>query len=810
MRTGIAKNMLAYPVGFLLPMLILIPNCWIPLPEETAIVVEVLDAQGGPVDDVEILLDGTETLVTGSQQNEGQVYKSLSTAGDHTVQLDPDTLIDPQGGIGWIALASQLSGEPLPLSFGSRPYAGGSNDVITVPVNKNEITVVTLYLTDALSSPTDNQWLTDGSNPSPYRPENNVDEFRDNPEPVFWWRQDPSLGITVNHTFQMWEDDDGDTRFPLGIIDHAQYSTAMNPSNAGYIQPDWQVPLAGIQRVEAASTVNQIVAWSSQVNESPVKYDLYYAPSTQWDASNWENNPVQRDIAPDGSLDGSALRFHVGNGTPNSNGILKNNIQHTFTIRARDASSNLDTAGSGTVKGQRTATPPSGGTLGSVNGLSVVNTSAGGTLDLSFNCAVGDSLRIYSASSTTFGSRPMDIRFIRDQISCISSITLYSLDFLVNGLSYSVGVEPFDAFGNVGTASSVITAVPAGNISDTDDPSFLGTPLEVDTTGLSPGQVRLTVASAADSTSTVIRRVSWSPASFTNDPEAMLFTDYSDSPVITLVLSDIPSQVPYNYAVRAIDAYGNVSAVFSSQVTLTETDTTGPTWASDDPGFFATISYSTASTVWPLGATWSYNGFSMGRDPAQGQGEYVWRVIQENPDSSVSRASKLGAFYSYQGYYYASTEGSGLSMSSPSGNAAHHDIFSFVEEGISSADVMSTPFDSTDSTGYRQRTAAQYSSSLAAGSSTTNQLAIVYNADEDGQAVVFPAEGGGHLCIMRVITTNKQRPVPTPEPHLQGKEFLLSYYTVDDEIVAYPVPLLGEGIYYLGDLDEADYQDPLW
>ena len=57
MRTGFTKNAIASPVAFLLPILILVPGCWIPLPEETAIVVEVVDAQGGPVDGVELLLD---------------------------------------------------------------------------------------------------------------------------------------------------------------------------------------------------------------------------------------------------------------------------------------------------------------------------------------------------------------------------------------------------------------------------------------------------------------------------------------------------------------------------------------------------------------------------------------------------------------------------------------------------------------------------------------------------------------------------------------------------------------------------------
>lgn len=816
MKSGSNNHTLISQFVLFLVLALILPGCWIPLPEETALVVEVLDTHGDPVDGVELLLDDSETIITGSQLVEGQVFKSLNEAGDHTVQLDSGTLIDPQGGIGWIPLASMISGELSPLSFGSRPFAGGSSDVLTFPVNKGEITVVTLYMVDVLMSPADNQWLTDGFTASPYRPVNNVDEFRDNPEPVFWWRQDPSLGITVNYTFQMWEDDDADTRFPLGIIDEDQYNDAMDDGDPGYIQPDWQVPLAGIQRVEAASTVNQVVAWSSQATESPVKYDLYYAPSSQWNASDWESNPVLRDITPDGSLDGSAMRFRVGIGTPNSSGVLKNNVQYTFAIRSRDASSNLDVVGSETEKGERKAVPPSSATLGSVSGLSVVDTSAGGTLALSFNCAVGDSLRVYSAPSAIFGSRPMDIRFIRDEIPCVSSTTSYSLDFLVNGLSYSVAVEPFDASGNVGNASSIVSAMPASNISDTNAPSFLGTPFEADTAGLNPGQVRLTVSAAADSTSTVIRRISWGPSSFTNDPEAMLFTDYSNSPATSLIISDIPSQVPYRFAVRAIDALGNVSSVFSSLVTLSETDTTGPAWASDVPGFFTTFSYSTASTVWPLGAVWNYSGFALGRDPSLGQGEYVWRIIQEDPTSGTIRSSKLGAFYTYSGYYYASTESFslpwGIPQVGPSSSVGHREVLSYIDANISPADVMGAPFDSTsvDPERFQQLIASQFSSQLAAGSSSTSQLMIFYNTDEDGQATIGLEESGDFYGIMSVLAVNKQRPLPTTKPHLQAKEFYLSYF--DDAVVSHPPPLSGSGetIYFVPPLGDPDYRDPLW
>ncbi len=808
-------------VTFLVLALVAVTSgCWIPLPEETAIVVEVFDAQGGPVDGVSFLLDSAGTIVTGTQLNEGQIFESLTVEGIHTLQLETSSLIDPQGGMGWIPLASQISGELVPLSFGNRPYAGAS-DVLLVPVNKGEITVVSIYLDDALESPADNQWLTDGSNSSAFRPDNNTDEFQDSPQPMFWWRQDPSLGTTVITTFQLWEDDDTDTRYPLGIVDHVQYGSAMDPSNVSYQAPDWQVPLAGIQRAEASPTANQVFVWSSQANETPVKYDLYYAPTSHWNGSDLESNPVLRDLSG-GVTNGSAIRFSVGNGTSNGGLILKNGVPYTYALAARDGSSNLDTVSAGTPRGERIATPrEENNLLGDVTGFAITDTTAGGSLSLEFNCQFDDSLRIYVAPGTEFGARPFDPRFIRDEILCTGTPTQYDLYYLLNGITYSVGVEPFDSAGNIGTASSVIAGRPVSNPADSGSPGFLGTPLVVDTAGLGPGEVRLTVAAVADSAaqSPVIRRVYWAPASWTSTEEAMPFFELPAASTYATVLTNIPSGVPYNYVVRAIDSYGN-SAIGDTQATLVESDTVGPTWISDDQTFYSTFSYSAGSTVWPLGASWSYDGFALGRDPGQGAGEYVWRVLQENPDRGITRASKLGAFYTYSGYYYASTESSSLDMSQsgsgrpgggPSPTVAHQNVFSFIESGVLTADVMGTPFDSGDSSGYRQRSAATFSGSLAAGDSAANQLRILYNTDEDGVAVVSQETGGGYLGILRVLAVNKQLPLPTAEPHLQGKEFQLSYFTdAPDDLVTFPIPLFGGGVYFSGTLDEPDYMDPLW
>jgi len=469
MRSVFTKPTPTFQVALLLVSLAVISGCWIPLPEDTAIIVKVLDARGNPVDGVELRLDGAKTITTGSQAVAGQVFERIDQEGDHTVQLDTATLIDPQGGIGWVPLASQISGESVPLSYDNRPFAGGSN-VLIVPVNEGKATEAIIYLDDILKSPMDNQWLTDGLDiGNPYRL-SDTDEFTASPIPTFWWRQDPSLGATVNFTFQLWRDDDGDTRYPLGIIDHAGY-------NAFSKTPDWE-----------------------------------------------ESN----------------------------------------------------------------------------------------------------------------------------------------------------------------------------------------------------------------------------------------------------------------------------QAMFDS------------------------VAYSSGSNTWRLGWTYAYAGSPLGISPASGEGEYVWRVIQENPDSLASISTKLGVFYTYSGYYYASTESEGLDMSGfgPSANAKHRDIFNVIDGATPPPGVMGRPFDTTSTDRYRQRTSAQYIASLAAGSGTANQISVFYPTDAEGKASVSLLRLNGNIVAFIDVFFQEKRSGVTPSPpRLQGKTLRVAYETPSgDQIVPYSDVDIrwSEDVFYFDQLSNPDYQDPLW
>jgi hypothetical protein len=775
-------------------------GCWIPLPDETAIVVRVLDEEGLPVDDASIIVDSSTTLITGSQGNPGQSFLSLSDAGLHSLQLETASLVDPQGGQASVPLASQISAELTPIWFADRPFAGGSN-VMVVPVEKGNITVVTIFVGEMLRTPFDNQWLTDGSNPSPYRSDNGNDEYQDIPVPVFTWREDPALGNTVDFTFQLWVDGDVDTRYPLGITDANDYAAAMTTGITG-VPPDWQIPNLGLQRADEVGT-NRVKFWSSPVTGGNA-LDLYYAPSSLWTVTetDYEKFPVLRDVVIDGS-DGGAVVFSIGAGTSNPV-ILKNDVQYKFALKARNANSDLDTTGPTEV---RVAVPPgSANILTAPGSLAIIDTGAGGTLQVSFDCAVGDSIRIYAAPVNDFAAKPYSINFIRDEVNCSSSTTIYSLDWLVNYTAYTIGVESYDSSGNVGGQAATVFETPTNSAAaDTQIPLWNNIGSVTAGTGAAPGEVKVVFDTATDA-STFVRRVSWAPSSLTSEPEAMNFVDIASPAITSYVVSDLPNDIPHSFSVRALDQYGNATPSVSFGFALSGGGS-HPAWDSDTTALFTQSLFSDGATIVPVGWSYQWNGFDLARtNPG---GEYVWRVKQN--DGLTENQSKLGVFYTYSGYFYASTEASGLQMGAP-GSIDQRQLFAYIESSIStlSTDVMGTPLDSSQSGRYQQKSADLYFSSLAAGSGTLNQLVIRYNTDADGQAVVTPVNPqlSDFVAFLRIQAIKKQT-VPfgwSPHPLLQTKEIYTAYQKSGDELVPYPGALLAD-VFFFTDLATPDYLD---
>lgn len=789
-------------VAFFLLMMVPLAaaGCWIPLPEETAIVVKVINEEGAPVDNAAIIVDSATTLVTGSRGNPGQAFLSLNLAGLHSVQLDSASLIDPQGGQAYVPLASRISAELIPMWFGQRPYAGGSN-LLVVPVEKGSISVVTMFVGDMLKSPLDNQWLTDGGAASPYRVGAGTGEYQNTPSPTFVWRADPAVANTVtagDFTIQFWADEDQDLRYGLDIADENDYASAMSPDGTG-VAPDWQIPNVGIQRAEPDGT-GRVRIWSSPVIGGSV-FDLYYAPTTHWNSgeTDYEKFPVLRALVP-GAADGGALTFSVGTGTANPV-LFKNGTQYTFALKARNANSDLDTTGPTET---RYALPPAGAnSLAAPSSLQVTGTNAGGTLSVSYTCAGTDSIRVYAAPAGDFATYPYSQRFIRGLTSCASGSGSYNLAWLVNGLSYTVGVESFDAAGNVGGQAATVTAAPAANPADTTAPLWNSGGGMVASTGSSPGEVDVTFDTASDA-NTASRRLYWGPAAQASDREAMFFTDLSaGGSTTTWTFTDIPNDVPYDFAIVALDSYGNAGTPAITGFTLSGSGS-HPSWSSDTTALFTAAqvpsSGGTAYTLW----SYDWNGFDLAR--ANPGGEYAWRMRQAG---SPGTDSKLDVFYTYSGYYYATTEASGPFMAAPSAAIGHRDVFAYIESSISplSTNIMGTPMDSTASGRYRQKTASLFTGQLAAGSGTLNQMVIRYNTDADGQVVVTPISISDFVGFLRLQAMEKQtNPFGwTTHPLFQTKEVLTAYQQSAD-LIPYPGALLAD-VFFFTDLATPDYKD---
>lgn len=787
-------------------------SCWIPLPEETAVVVNVLDAANPanlsvgsgnvrPVEGVVVLLDGQAST---TNQN-GGVFRSFDTAGDHLLQVDAGSLVDPQGGRSFILSGSHLSGERqgAAVLYADRPFAL-TDSTIVVPVEKGSITVATVYLQDMLVSPADNQWLTDGSDgDSPYRSGNGGFEYQDAPEPTFWWRQEPSIvstvGTPLDFTFQLWEDDDGDTRYPLGIVDVNGYNSAMDATDPTYIQPDWQVPLSGLQRARAAGGAGQVRIWSGQATGSSF-YDVYYAPTPLWDGTEWENNSVYPGVTS--AADGGALRFDLGPGTVNPGALFKNGVPHTFGLRARDGSANLDAT---VATSTREAVPPSSASAPSWSGVpsvsAVADSALGGAVVLSFGAATGGvgalSYRVYAAPTADFDRLPFHERNIRATVAT----TAFTLQGLINGVSYTFGVEPIDTVGNFAQGVTAIATPSSASALDTTAPVWSdGSGGVTVTPTASPGEAAVSFPQASDA-NTVTYRLYWAPAALSSaDAEALWFTDYPSTVSTPVTVGGLVNGVSYRFTVRALDPSGN--SVPGQSTLLTLTAGAGPVWETDDPALFSSVIRSSGSTVRHLGWKYDWNGFALTRSGsgAGGRGEYVWRVIQENPDLGLTPIrSKLAAFYLYPEYHFKQN---GVDVKD-SGTVDHENIFTVMDSLLSSATILGSDFDFDATIGpssqdYLQRTATGFLNNLQNASTpdTVNQLMLLYSTDSDGEA---------SSNIIRINVMNRQTDRAGDPPELQYKDYFVAYDENSDSVFDPFSPFNFESG---NDHTSEDYRDP--
>ena len=795
---------------FLLPLVF--TACWIPLPRDTAIVVQVLegaDPTGIPIEGAAVLIDGQASIT----REDGTAFQSLSLGGSYPVQVDAESLLDPQGGRAWTLLGSQISGESPEgtyVAYADRGYAIGDT-AMTVPVEEGFITVVTVYVSPLLASPEDNQWLTDGRDASsPYRSAN-IDEFASTILPTFWWRQEPSLigtGI-INMTFQMWQDIDGDTRFPMGVEDPLDYDEVMDPASSFYIPPDWQVPLAGLQTAVPGSTSEVFLLSGAAVDSSSVSYDVYYAQTPSWNNNQWENNNIIRNIPV--VSDGGAVRSNLSFSTPGF--TAKNGVQYTFGLRAQDASANLDTL---MATNTSNTTPVSGNSpLGSVTGFAIIGTAPGQVIFTFNGRGVATSYRFYAGpnANTVYNEK-----YVRKIFSDNGPSVIESLGGLVGGTNYYFGVEPFGANNDVGVAGSPLLAVPGTPISDTTAPAWITTSFSV-SPAATPGDVDVTWGTATDA-SPFFYRLYIAPGSVSASDAAAAASGlygFIDTSSTSATFRGLVNAVSYNILAVALDDQGNRSTPLGDSIVLSDpADTTGPVWTTEDSAIFTSVNWSSGSTVYPLGWTYDYNGFALRQDPraAPPQGEYVWRVIQDN-GTAPPVESKLGAFYTYDGYYYWSGESGALKMTSPSSNVDHRRFFTFLELGLPPIDqpseIMTTPLDASLALdrSYQQRPAADFTGLQSSNTITdpdwVNQMIIRYDTNADGEATNL-----GNGAYLRSRLMNRQTSLTLDPPYLRNKGFFLTYLDrPTDDLVPFLPPAVTGPVLFFGLLSDPDFEAPV-
>lgn len=851
-------------IAFLLAGSFALASCWIPLPEETALVVEVLDEQGNLVGDIPVLVDSVPYLTPKTGEKRGQVFRSYTTPGTHTVGIDHTTLADPQGGVPLVPRASMVSGELLPVSGAVRPFSQGRN--LLVPVEKGSITRVQIFMADLLASPRDNQWLTGGDDPTAFRAGDGTREFAASPQPSFVWRQDSSFVGPVEFTFQLWEDNDGDIRYPLGISTLSAYRTTLD--GVAPILPDWEIPRLGLQRARAPRDgTGRVFLWCAPAAAATaVSYDAYYAPLSLWPEgeTDWESKQVIRGAVP--STDGGAVYLELGHGTPNPRNLAGRpvmfpaGVPYRFGIRARDASANLDTLA---ITGTRAATANSllpspvlwpvtsafvatcypGASPGQVTFLNLPAATLSSGLGTVF-------YRLYAAPKAEFAAKPFDERFLREVSPTLPS----GLGKLVSGVYYTIGVEPVDSAGDRAAIAFTLRDV---NVSSGGDvaPPVQGDPTVTVTPGPSPGSAAVTFRLAGDVSTPITYRIYRGTGGDASPTwEGLRHQDFAGPPggapgdLHTEFIRGLANGVTYSFKVAAIDAAGN-SLHYIDPPPFILPAAPGPLWSSAGQGLFSSVSWNGQVLGWK----YDYNGFGLLTAPrADGSGgEYVWRVKQGLP-GGIPLSSKLAAFYAYSSYLHRSGDttdfAAPMRMVNPSVRVRQGEVLSFLWRRLAafsgqspasgSVKVMNAFLGSQvlSPSQYRQRTGADFLDAQAAShrASSVNQVSIFYRTNSDGKVVSAGNASASH-AFLDVVLTNRAvnnaygppylaQESPTWPPLLASKRFGLTYnystifpgWALDSLVVDPTFPNTGN-ISFTGALSTPDlssdgfpWQDPFW
>jgi hypothetical protein len=95
-------------------------------------------------------------------------------------------------------------------------------------------------------------------------------------------------------------------------------------------------------------------------------------------------------------------------------------------------------------------------------------------------------------------------------------------------------------------------------------------------------------------------------------------------------------------------------------------------------------------------------------------------------------------------------------------------------------------------------------------------MSVFYPTDADGKATVSAFStipDNNIITFIDVLLQNQQSNITPSPPHLQGKTIILAYETPSgDQIIPYDDidRFWTEDVFYFGQLNESDYQDPLW
>ncbi len=377
--------------------------------------------------------------------------------------------------------------------------------------------------------------------------------------------RDGSVVTTVNAPATSYADtgltNDSEYRYSLTAVDtHGNASAASSPAVSA-TPTDLTAPAVptGLAAVRGDSQVS--LTWTANTEGDLAGYDLFRRPAS---------SPAGTAARVSGAVLGAGATSFTDTG-------LTNDVEYTYTLRARDRAGNSSASSAGASATPTDLTPPTVPARPSA-------VAGDGVVSLSWTASSESDLASY--------------QLLRDGVVLVSitkPTTTYTDRAVTNGTTYGYALKAVDTHDNASAATTPLVSATPRDLTAPAVPSGL-------TATRGDGQVELTWTANSES----------DLASYHVLRDGVVIATVT-APTRTYTDTGLVNGTEYSYSLAAYDTTGNGSAASSPAVRATPADTTAP---AAPTGLAAVRGDGRVSLTWTANAETDLAGYDLLRDGA--------------------------------------------------------------------------------------------------------------------------------------------------------------------------------------------------